>query len=96
MRRRNEIIIWPVYFDSKKSRNEGRRLPKKLSVPSPSINMLEKAIKNLGLKYKVFPEASHPRLPWIKTGYIAVEKSGKPKNQLLKEIAFELIRLFED
>lgn len=93
MQRRNEIIVWPVYFDLMKSRNEGRRLPKKFSIPSPNIDILEKAIRNLGLKYEIFPEASHPRFPWIKTGFIIVKKNGKSKNQLLKEIAFELIRL---
>jgi len=93
MRRKDEIILWPVYFDSSRTRREGRRLPKSLCVPSPSINMLEKALKNLGLNYKICPEAAHPRLPWIETGFIAVKKNKEHKNQILKKVAAELKRL---
>lgn len=93
MRRKNEVLLWPVYFDSSKSRSIGRRLPKNLSVPSPNIAMLEKAVKNLGLKYEVFPEAAYSRLPWIKTGFIIAEKGEKSKNQILKDVAAELIKI---
>jgi signal recognition particle subunit SEC65 len=93
MRRRNEVVLWSVYFDSLKSRSAGRRLPRNLSVPLPNIEMLEKAIKNLGLKYEVFPEAAYSRLPWIKTGFIIMEKGEKRKNQILKDVAAELIKI---
>lgn len=93
MREKGEIILWPVYFDSLRNRREGRRLPKKLCVPSPNIDMLEKALKSLGLDYKIYPEAAHPRLPWVKTGFIAVKKGKKRKNQILKKVAIELKRL---
>lgn len=93
MRRKDVIILWPIYFDALRSRREGRRLPKKLCIRSPSLGMLEKAAKNLGLNYEVRPEASYPRLPWIKMGFIAVNKAGKNKSQLIKAIASELMRL---
>lgn len=93
MRRKNEVVLWPVYFDSSKSRSAGRRLPKNLSLPSPSIQMLEKAVENLGLKYEVFPEAAYSRLPWVKSGFIITEKEKRSKNQILKEVAAELIKI---
>ncbi|MBS7641045.1 MAG: signal recognition particle subunit SRP19/SEC65 family protein [Candidatus Bathyarchaeia archaeon] len=93
MRRKNEIILWPVYFDALRSRREGRRLPKKLCVRSLNISMLERAVKNLSLKYEVHPEASYPRLPWIKMGFVAVSKDRKNKSQVLREVASELIKL---
>lgn len=93
MRRKDEIILWPVYFDALKSRREGRRLPKKLCVRSLNVSVLERAVKNLGLKYEVHPEASYPRLPWIKMGFVAVSKVGKSKSQVLREVASELIKL---
>ncbi len=55
--------------------------------------MLEKALRNLNLNYESYPEAAHPRLPWIKTGFIAVKKNQKRKNRLLKRIAAELKKL---
>ncbi|MEM2273252.1 MAG: signal recognition particle subunit SRP19/SEC65 family protein [Candidatus Bathyarchaeia archaeon] len=93
MRRKDMIILWPVYFDTLRSRREGRRLPKRLCIRSPNILMLEKAVKNLGLNYEICPEASYPRLPWIKMGFIAVSKSGKRKSQILRETASELVKL---
>ncbi len=93
MQKRDEIILWPVYFDSSKSRREGRRLPKKLCVPSPNINMLEKVVKSLGLNYEIHLDAAYPRLPWIKTGFIAVKKDKKRKNQILRRVAIELKKL---
>ncbi|MEM2867892.1 MAG: signal recognition particle subunit SRP19/SEC65 family protein [Candidatus Bathyarchaeia archaeon] len=93
MRKRDMVILWPVYFDISRSRREGRRLPKRFCIQSPNILMLEKIVRNLGLNYEICLEASYPRLPWIKIGFIAVSKSGKRKSQILREIASELIRL---
>ena len=37
MRKQDKMIIWPAYFDSTKTRRDGRRIPKSLAVPSPKI-----------------------------------------------------------
>ncbi len=93
MRRKNEVVLWTVYFDSSRSRSAGRRLPKNLSVPSPNIEMLEKAVENLGLKYEVFPEAAYSRRPWVKSGFIIAEKGKRSKNKILKDVATEMIKI---
>lgn len=93
MRRKDAIILWPIYFDSLRTRREGRRLAKKLCVPSPSVAILEKAVKNLGLNYEISPEAAHPRFPWIKMGFIILGKDRKRKGQILREIASEVVKL---
>ncbi|MEM3715758.1 MAG: signal recognition particle subunit SRP19/SEC65 family protein [Candidatus Bathyarchaeia archaeon] len=93
MRRRDSIVLWPVYFDSTKTRREGRRLPKKFCVPSPNVAMLENAVRNLGLSYEVQQEAFYPRLPWIKMGSIIVRKSGESKSRVMRRIASELTKL---
>ncbi|MEM1506950.1 MAG: signal recognition particle subunit SRP19/SEC65 family protein [Candidatus Bathyarchaeia archaeon] len=95
MRRRDSIVLWPVYFDSTKTRREGRRLPKNLCVPSPSISMLERAVKDLGLSYEISQETVYPRLPWIKTGCITVKKGGENKSQVIRRIALELMKYFK-
>jgi signal recognition particle subunit SRP19 len=92
VRRRGEIVLWPAYFDSTKTRAEGRKVPKRLAKSSPTLSMLEKAVGNLGLSCALVEDAVHPRYPWRKTGFVLVKKS-KPKNQLLKEVAAELSRL---
>jgi len=91
MRMRNEIVLWPIYFDSTMTRAEGRKVPKRLGKPSPSLDMIEKALKRLGIPYELVPEAVYPHFPWKKTGLILVKKS-KSKNQILKDVAEGLIR----
>jgi len=92
VRRRNEIVLWPAYFDLTKTRAEGRKIPKRMAKPSPTISMIEKALGNLRLSYTLVENAAYPYHPWKKTGFTLVKKA-KPKNQLLKEVAAELSRL---
>ena len=89
MRNRNEIALWPIYFDSTKTRSEGRKVSKKLAKPHPNLEMIEKALKSLQIPYKLVPSAAHPRRPWEKKGLILVKKV-KSKNQILKEVASKL------
>ncbi|MCS7096560.1 MAG: signal recognition particle protein Srp19 [Candidatus Bathyarchaeota archaeon] len=94
MRRQNTLVLWPVYFDSTKSRGEGRKVPKNLATPAPNIIELKEAVEKLRLKYEVVPEASHPRIPWLKTGMLTVEKKDS-KNKLMKKVAKQLLKLRE-
>ena len=92
MRKHDKIFLWSVYFDSNKSRADGRRVPKKLAVPSPKLEELQRAAKRLGLQPEVISGAAHPSLPWIKTGLVVLPKS-EPKNETLKKIGEELSSL---
>jgi len=92
MRRREEIVLWPVYFDSTRTRIEGRKVPKRLAKPSPTLSMLEKAAGNLGFSYEAVADAAYPRFPWKKNGLLLVKKT-KPKKQIIAEVAQEISRL---
>ncbi|MCS7120249.1 MAG: signal recognition particle subunit SRP19/SEC65 family protein [Nitrososphaerota archaeon] len=89
MRRRDAVIIWPSYFDANLTRSEGRRIPRGLSINSPTLSMLEKAVRNLDYKYTLVADAAHPRLPWKRTGFILVN-GARRKSQILREIAKNL------
>lgn len=93
MRRKDLVILWPVYFDSSRTRRDGRRLPKKLCIQSPNVKILEDTVKNLGLNYEIDAESAYPRIPWVKMGFIAVRKDGRSKAQILRGVALELMRL---
>jgi signal recognition particle subunit SRP19 len=86
MRKKNRIIIWPIYFDSTKTKALGRKIPKNLGKPSPTLAKIEKAIIDINLSYNIVPETAYPSTPWKKTGYIRIEKT-KSKNKIIKEIA---------
>jgi signal recognition particle subunit SRP19 len=92
MRKQDKAIIWPAYFDSARTRKEGRRVPKSLAVQSPKVQEIEEAAEKLGLKHEVAAEAGYPKTPWVETGMIMVEKKVS-KEQTIRNIAKELLRI---
>ena len=92
MKKRNKIVLWPVYFDSTKTRQEGRRVPKSLAIPTPKLEEVQRAVEQEGLHPEVVPSAGHPSVPWRKTGLIIVPK-GDSKTQILRRIAKALLKV---
>lgn len=92
MRKQDKVILWPTYFDSTKTRGEGRKAPKSLAVPSPRISELKEAVEKLGLEHELVLNVSHPKTPWLKTGMLLVAKK-EPKNQLLRKVAKQLQKI---
>ena len=89
MRKKNSIVLWSSYFDSTKTRTDGRRIPRNLAITSPKIEELERAAKRLGLQPEVNFDAAHPNCPWKKTGFMVLPKT-ESKNETMKKIAKEL------
>ena len=94
MRKQNKIVLWPVYFDSTKTRLEGRRVPKSLATPSPKLEEIRKAVESLGLRPGIVPDAVYPSVPWQKTGLLVIPKKGS-KVGTLRKIAKELLDIRE-
>ncbi len=92
MRKQEKAIIWPTYFDSAKTRKQGRRVPKSLAVSNPKIEELQTAAARLGLKNEVVAQVSFPKSPWLKTGSIFVEKKSA-KEQIIRNLAKQLIKI---
>ena len=90
MRKQNKIVLWPAYFDSNKTRMEGRRVPKKLAVPSPKLEEIQRAVKRMGLRPEMVPDAVHPSSPCQKTGLLIIPKKCS-KVETLRKIAKELL-----
>jgi len=90
MRKQNNIVLWPVYFDANKTRVEGRRVPKKLAIPSPSLDEIQKAVKRMGIQPEVIHDAIHPNSPRQKTGLLIIPKKDS-KVEILRKIARELL-----
>ena len=92
MRKQDKIIVWPVYFDSTKTRGDGRRVPKSLAVPSPKILEIKEAVEKLGLSYEVVLDAGYPRTPWLKKGMLLVTKK-ESKEKLIRKIGKHLLKI---
>ncbi|MFQ6068583.1 MAG: signal recognition particle subunit SRP19/SEC65 family protein [Candidatus Bathyarchaeia archaeon] len=94
MQRQKKTILWPVYFDSSKTRKEGRKVSRNVAVPNPNLSELQRAAERLGLKPETELDVAHPAIPWRKTGRIWVQKTGT-KAQTLMKIAKELVDIHQ-
>lgn len=92
VRKQKKTIIWPVYFDSSKTRREGRKIPKNVTVPNPNLAELQKAAEQLGLKPEPEADVAHPAIPWRKTGRLWIQLKGAKIPTLLK-IAKEIVSM---
>ena len=92
MRKQEKAIIWPAYFDSAKTRKNGRRVPKNLAVQSPKVEELQEAARRLSLKPELSLGAGYTKTPWSKSGMILVEKQGS-KEQVIKKLARQLAKV---
>jgi signal recognition particle subunit SRP19 len=92
MRKQDKIIIWPAYFDSSRSRLDGRRVPKSLSVAIPKITEVKEAAEKLGLVCELVPDAGYSKTPWIKTGMLLVEKK-ESKSQTITMIGKQVLKM---
>ena len=91
MRNKKQHYIYPVYFDAKRTRSQGRRVKKKLAVESPTIEEVAQAATKLGVNIEINLEAKYPRFWWLPSGRIHVKKQeGVNKNKLIKKIGTQL------
>lgn len=92
MRKQDKIIIWTAYFDSTRTRSDGRRISRSLAVPSPKIRELKEAVEKLGFSYELVLDVSYPKTPWLKKGVLLVTKK-ETKNKMIKKIAEHLLKI---
>jgi len=92
MRKQDKIIVWPAYFDSTKTRGDGRRVPKNLAVPSPKVLEIKEAVEKLALSYEVVLDAGYPKTPWLKTGMLLVTKK-ESKEKVIRKIGKQLLKI---
>lgn len=92
MRKQNKIVVWSIYFDINRTREQGRRVPKKLAVASPKVEELQRAAKRLGLQPETVFDAAHPSSPWRRSGLLFIPKK-EPKVETLNKVARELLNL---
>ena len=87
--RTDRIILWPSYFDSRKKRSGGRRVPKSLAVEKPTVEEIFKAVKSLGLEAIILEDKAYPSNWWEHEGCVSVEKS-LTKTELISKVAPKL------
>ncbi|OCK81611.1 signal recognition particle, SRP19 subunit [Lepidopterella palustris CBS 459.81] len=63
--------LYPVYFDSNRTRAEGRRVGQDLAVPNPLAREIVDAAASLGLNVVFEPDKTHPK-DWSNPGRVRV------------------------
>lgn len=91
MKKRNKIYFYPSYFDSEKSRNEGRRVSKKLAIKSPTLEMLENSAASLGYQFEVEIEKAYPKCWWTR-GRLAIVNPTEKKTKILIKLSKDIKR----
>ena len=92
MKEKHQVLIWPVYLDATKARNQGRLAPLSCSVKGPKVNEIYRAAEKLGLHPEQVSDSAHPSTWADKTGHVLIDDIG-PKSDLLRRIGTEIIRM---
>lgn len=83
--------LYPIYFDANRSRQEGRRVSKKLAVENPLAREIVSACSLLGLETLFEPTKIHPK-DWANPGRAKIKLKGG-RNSMVKNstLAFRFI-----
>ncbi len=90
--RKRKIIIWPIYFDSRFSRKEGRRVPLYIAIEHPSLELISKAAKTRGLQPIIDINAKHPKT-WFDSQGRLIIYTNLEKSKIIRLIGTELSRI---
>ncbi len=86
------IVLWPEYFDSNRTRAEGRKVPKSLCVEKPSLDMIAKGAILLDLEYEVHEDKAYPGNWSARNGCVKVEKGKMKKTEILSAVGKILVK----
>lgn len=88
MRERNHRILYPLYFDARATRSEGRRVPLSLAVRRPRADEILAVLRKMGIKASISSE-SHPSRWFRREGRVIAETDMR-KTDLIREVARRL------
>lgn len=81
-----ENIIWPAYLDRDRTRADGRRVPRDLAVPDPSVDEIAAAVQQVGYDAVIERDMTYPR-EFTTRGRVRVKDVDDTKNDLVQAVA---------
>jgi len=87
------LIFWPQYFDSKRSRAQGRKIPQNLAIEKVTTKEIVTAAKRLGYSAEVEGSFKYPKTWWDNPGRVVIDTKGKKKSKVLLEVAREIRKI---
>ena len=83
-----DTVLWPAYFDSELSRKDGRRVPSEMAITDPSVDLIAKAVQQVGYDATIEREKAYPREHWRSRGrVIARGVDDESKHDLVQAVA---------
>lgn len=89
MPEKDKLVVWPIYFDSTRSRSEGRMVSAYEGIKEPTLDDIITAALKAGFKPEIEREKKHPKTWHESSGRVLIPKKG-PKSAALKKIARSL------
>jgi signal recognition particle subunit SRP19 len=87
------LIFWPQYFDVKRTRSGGRRLPKKFAIEKVTTREISQAAQKLGYTAEIEGALKYPRTWYDDSGRVLIDTKGKKKSKVLSEVAKEIRKM---
>ena len=87
------IIFWPQYFEVKRSRSNGRRVPRKFAIEKVTAGDIVDAANRLGYTAHHEKGYRYPKTWWDDPGRVSIDTAGKKKTKVLIEVAKEIKRV---
>ena len=87
------LIFWPQYFDLKRSRSKGRRLPKKFAIDKVTTREISQAAQKLGYSAEIEGALKYPRTWYDEPGRVLIDAKGKKKSKVILEVAKEIRKM---
>jgi signal recognition particle subunit SRP19 len=84
-------VLWPEYFEIGRTRDAGRKVSKKLSIGSPNVELIARAVKQMGLECKIEADKSYPGNWYNHSGRVLVEHT-LPKTLLMLKVGQALVK----
>ncbi len=82
-------IVYPQYFDSKRSRQSGRRVKRSAAVPLPKEVELRAAAESLKLKFEMQTDKSYPK-DTTRAPCRLIVFTAEPKSKIIMQLAKKL------
>jgi signal recognition particle subunit SRP19 len=92
----DHVIVWTDYFNRNLSRRKGRKVSKDMAIFDPSIQELVDASKSAGFEVSndnTNGSARFPRRPYVRSGYVMLEKiENLKKSNILNTLAEKIVQ----
>ena len=91
-----ENVIWPAYLDAEKTRSEGRRVPRDVAVPEPTVDEIAEAAGQVGYDAVIERDVAYSREGHEERGRVLIKDAAdSSKNDIVQAVAAYVTALRE-